>query len=464
MQVSLYRFSKMENSTKQPTGTAQEMECKLKDGCSANTPKIVFNFGTVNTPTGWNYVSIPLFNRFYYITDWTYENALWVATCKEDVLASFKTDIGLQSLYVTRNSGEYNLNVIDTTYPIKTEYTYLNRLATLDWSTVGGYYIVGIVNGSGENLGAVTYYIFIERQFKEFLKKVFTNTEWLGFNWEETYEVSEELMKTLFNPMQYITCCYWTPIAPTYTPNLLVNIGYWTISANGGIVTDTSIEKVWNFDNFTHPQKARGNYLQAEPYTTIQVIAPAFGIANVPASEFIGSNYMSVTLSVDIATGQATMGIHGVNGLFMQLQTQFTVPIALSSVSISGLNLALSTVTNGIGSIASMFGDSNAVKMFEMSASDIASAIATAGLKVESISTGGCKSIFKQITQIGFIIRCAYLADEDLTHRGRPLCANKQINTLTGYIVVADGDIDIACNDWEHEQIKNYLESGFYYE
>ena len=56
------------------------------------------------------------------------------------------------------------------------------------------------------------------------------------------------------------------------------------------------------------------------------------------------------------------------------------------------------------------------------------------------------------------------IVDEDITHRGRPLCEVRTINTLSGFILCAEGDVEISCLDEERNMIKKYLTSGFFWE
>ena len=53
---------------------------------------------------------------------------------------------------------------------------------------------------------------------------------------------------------------------------------------------------------------------------------------------------------------------------------------------------------------------------------------------------------------------------DDNTHNGRPLCAKRVLNTLSGYILVQDGDVAIDGTSTEDAQLRQYLETGFYYE
>ena len=52
----------------------------------------------------------------------------------------------------------------------------------------------------------------------------------------------------------------------------------------------------------------------------------------------------------------------------------------------------------------------------------------------------------------------------DIVNAGRPLCENKKINTLSGYLICNDGKINSNATEQEKESIASHLTSGFYYE
>ena len=56
------------------------------------------------------------------------------------------------------------------------------------------------------------------------------------------------------------------------------------------------------------------------------------------------------------------------------------------------------------------------------------------------------------------------VVDEDIGHRGRPLCEIRRIDTLSGFILCAEGDLDLDVYDEERKQIKSFLTSGFFWE
>ena len=61
-----------------------------------------------------NYMYIPLFNRYYFITDISsVANHLWRITSNVDVLMSYKDQILETNAFVARNQNEFNKDIID---------------------------------------------------------------------------------------------------------------------------------------------------------------------------------------------------------------------------------------------------------------------------------------------------------------------------------------------------------------
>ena len=53
---------------------------------------------------------------------------------------------------------------------------------------------------------------------------------------------------------------------------------------------------------------------------------------------------------------------------------------------------------------------------------------------------------------------------EDPKHRGRPLCQRQKINTLPGYLLIAEPDVELPATYEEIDKIKEFMANGFYYE
>ena len=79
--------------------------------CSIVVPEVVIEYGIVN----FNYVYIPIFKRYYYVTNVTYINkGLLRVSLKVDVLMSFKNTIYNQKGLIKRNEFDYNDELVDS--------------------------------------------------------------------------------------------------------------------------------------------------------------------------------------------------------------------------------------------------------------------------------------------------------------------------------------------------------------
>ena len=53
---------------------------------------------------------------------------------------------------------------------------------------------------------------------------------------------------------------------------------------------------------------------------------------------------------------------------------------------------------------------------------------------------------------------------DDNAEQGKPLCANRQISEIPGFVKVQHGDMQMLGTMTEKAAVKNYLEGGFFYE
>jgi hypothetical protein len=144
-------------------------------------------------------------------------------------------------------------------------------------------------------------------------------------------------------------------------------------------------------------------------------------------------NQITSMIGVEYQIGQITKPGYGFG---QYLQNSFSVLGDVASLNIGG---AVDKIAGGVGDYAK---------------SQIPS-IKTVG------TNGGVNNLFGVITiQSEFKL----LVNEDITRKGRPLCAIRTINTLSGFIQVDKADIDIATAEGEQEEIRSYMEGGFYYE
>ena len=91
------------------------IEGRLFQNTSITKPSIIFDLDT--TVFSANYLYIPQFNRYYFITDVVNVSAnKWQIQARVDVLTSFKSAIRENTAIIERQENEYNLYLDDKYY------------------------------------------------------------------------------------------------------------------------------------------------------------------------------------------------------------------------------------------------------------------------------------------------------------------------------------------------------------
>lgn len=96
-----------------------ETNIQLKETCGMLTPIIIMSTNVIDK----NYVYIPLFSRYYFITNIKrIDNDRIEISCKVDVLMSFKEDILKLKVIATRSSNNYNQYLLDKAIAVENDY------------------------------------------------------------------------------------------------------------------------------------------------------------------------------------------------------------------------------------------------------------------------------------------------------------------------------------------------------
>lgn len=512
MNVNLYTFNKKVNSTKVPTSSATTKSCRLKEDTSVISP--VLEFTNADVLPSFNYAYIPSFSRYYFINDWQFSNNKWFAYLTVDVLASFKTQIGNQSLYVLRSASDYNQYLKDTIYPVSLDIrtgkaVTDNTVSDLTTNTSitnyfsksfeDGYYVIGVIGGN--NTG-VTYYSLDFDGFSSLIEAL------TDFDPEDFDDVPVGVAKQLANPIQYVTSCYWYPSDPGgLHTGRYINFGYYNILINGVSILGKStgqgpyIHKFRDTITITrHPQYKDGDiydwYLNTSPYTERTLVFEPFGSINLDTSKIsVGAPSVGVQLDwyVDFTTGKADLYVYDgeENALLGTLSSQFGVPIKVSQLIEDTIQLAKDTtkpITSAIkgATIGALLavptgGTSLVASGALASASTLGAGIgALTGFTVGSVESFISRYLDKDpvVNSLGTngsllafnghkptIYSTFYqIPDRNNANVGRPLCEIKTLNTLSGFIQCREGYISISAYKQENDLIANYLVSGFFYE
>lgn len=477
-------IAKKENSTARPSAVANRLSLTgiLKEPCSVLAPvvKIERLSNDVN-PCIYTYAVIDNFRRYYFVEDWVWADGLWEVHMKEDVLATWRDVIGAQTEYILRTDSttDYNGDVIDTTYPATTEASFIvqeNANPFTPAAIASGVYIVGIVSGHHNNaVGAITYYAMTSDQFGDLKSYLFSNNNLTAMGITDSQgvplvsDMSTQILKTLYNPYQYIVSCIWLPIDLTDIPNktavTTIEIGWWPYTLSGYVLTaPTTIITENDMSLPIHPQYQRGAYLSYAPYTK-RTVQGRFGSVVLDTVIFRPADRLGIRYNIDLITGQCRTVFERKNTGLIEYITErdflLGVPIQLAQVGIDYLG----TVATAVSTSAQASGQLMRLDVGGAIATEVSGLYSALKTAMPQLETSGNNGSFLSASNMTKMITIFYrIVDEDIEHRGRPLCELRQINTLSGFILCAEGDIDINCFDNEREAIKKYLTTGFFWE
>lgn len=493
---NLYKgFAKKENSTKQPPSGTLTLGVQgiFKEPCSIMNPVLrIERLALDAVPYEYNYAKYIEGGKFYFIEDWVWADGLWEVHMKEDVLATFKTQIGNTTEYILRTEStvDFNGEITDTTYPATTDIVSesysLNNIFTTDLTV--GCYIVGIISGGQtQAVGAISYYAMTSSEFGSFKEKLFSDDNLItmglaildpstGNITPTITDISLELLKTMYNPYQYVVSCMWFPFGksaiPSSTPVTGIKIGWWEYTTLTGnrLYAQTFELGDEQFAITAHPQASRGSYLNYAPYTRRTLIG-RFGAVPIDTTMFSVGNLINISYMIDLITGQCYTKIARKDGtaedLIAERNFLIGVPIQIAQVGVDYLGTAVSalnTIPQIMGGAISGIASGKGAIMGAIAggASGIYNTLQSAMPQVETSGQNG--SFLAPVNNTHVVEQFYKIVDEDIEHRGRPLCELRQLNTLSGYILCAEGDIDISCYDNERKEIVRYLTEGFFWE
>lgn len=481
--VILYSFAKEADSTEIPNReNGVTYSGTLKDGCSMLSPSIIFNLGADWTPANINYIQIPIWRRYYFAA-WSWDGeGRWIADCTVDVLASWRTEIGNSKQYVLRSASEFDEFVPDGFYCAKAGVTMDRSVASFPWTAnlIDGSYVVGVINGDDNARGGTSYYVLSQANMSALRDALFINTDYLQI---PSSEISSELAKTLFNPFQYIVSCKWFPFdAPTDGSTLeSIKVGWWSLPVPCARLAKTPIyTDSWTLNVPQHPQAAaRGRYLNGSPYTRLTYNYGPWGDVSISPDVFVRGDAQTLTIAVgvDCVSGMAISTFSAGSTEILRTAADVGVDIQLSQVTmgvfdsvasgIAGLLAPAPALAAGSGimgaveaGVRSWSNYGNIASGFAQAA--INKAIPTSTPTVQTLSASGSIAAY----QLPPILRADFsiLVDDDNARAGRPLCAVRNISSLSGFIMCQNPELHIEATAEEHDAIISFMRGGFYYE
>ena len=464
--VNFYNFTKKFNSTARPSGSpGATFTCTIKEGSGIIKPVIKLN---TSSPISYNYCFITHFNRYYYVREWYYDTGFWYANLECDVLASYKTEIGNSNLYILRAAGAYNGDIVDNLYPCKTGSDFVQESITVPY-IVAGTYIVGCVSKDGD-YGSIKYYALTTSEIQTLCGYLVSDVIQDVSNGYSINDASLALQNSIVDPIQYIKSCVFIPLSRGDLVTTQVNtisVFNWDVPnlTTGHELNGNRVRKTFTVPITKHPDTvARGNYVNAAPYTLLTLYFPPFGVLEIDTSVTCNAANLELILDIDLLSGKGLLTVMCNGNVLNKVESMIGVPIQLSQVTRDYIG-AVTSIAGSIGGIVGDFVKGGAAGI----AGGIGSSIAAVGNAINSLaprsqtigSNGGFAAL-AGAAQLGH--QFFRPVDDDLTQNGRPLCEVRQISSLSGYMLIQDGDVPINGTREEAEEIQRLLQGGFYYD
>lgn len=447
------------------------------------SPTLELNLG-MNTAPDFNYCYISDFKRYYFVRDWYFEDAFWIASLECDVLATYKDEIGNTDLYALRSASNYDGRIIDNVYPTKSGCSFTSVSGANPWTATGGMFVCGIVNNSGYNnteyqFGSLQYNIFTSAQMGILMNYLMTDELFNidnGFNLDDA---SWQIQKSITDPLQYIKSCVYIPIASSVITSELTDlvtpmVWDWNVYAQTsqaghpiGLATVLKRNKpsiIFNrtFNIPKHPQtNSRGAYVNQSPYTILTLLIPPFGVIDVDTTITSNATTINAKIEIDIPTGLGILTV-SCNGIVLnRIEAQVGIPIQLSQITRDYIG-GVSSIINGISGTITGALSGNVAGAISSATSGIGNAISSLAPRSQTIGTGGS---YAQITESPRLDAQFFeIVDDDINKNGRPCCKIIKPKNNSGYLLIQDGDVAINGTAEESAKIKSYLEGGFYWE
>lgn len=522
IEIKLYQFSKKENSTKRPGNDDLKgtFPCRLISPTSITSPSV-----DLALPAGFsvkyvNYAYIQEFDRYYWITGWTYSAGLWIANMTVDALASWKNGIGRSTQYITRSSAE-NIHVPDVIYPLTNDVE-IENLECESYPEINlykGFYVVTVISDSREVMGEYpwspigSYASFTDTWIitPEGLRILSFSLLGSGDLWEQVrngkYKIGDFVLTIRWCPFEIADYSkmgkYYDRIriggqevyydATTSTTRYYLS-GYKIYPSVIYYETDLIFNNIPK-----HPQIERGRYLNYEPYSMYRMIWPTIGTVELNSLRMADHYSAIVKIRIDLRSGAGYYEILGkttttinpadpttpdivsywedivANGSFIGL-----IDIQISSGQVDGYAMAsaqaniqsteLSQISTGIGAIGSALElDFSSVLSagFDIAKQDIAKDLAYMGLSYASVPAYSVKGAAGSVMSYAIKPRLEcifqYVAAEN-TMIGKPTLLSMQISIVPGFIQVSNPVLELECTPGELAEIKSYMMGGFFYE
>jgi len=521
LNAKFYSYSKRTNSTKRPLVTTEGVQLPITindNNSSILYPHIRLQYVAAE-PYQYNYVHIPVFRRFYYISDWVFNgDGTWTAVCTVDALASWRDEIyasgGMIDRAQTYNQvPAYDPRIPDNKYPAildSKQYIIGFNSSPLAYQFSQGSFVLGCIttpsNSDGEpttdatTVGSATYYIITAAEMARLIFTMratrMTDQEWsnIGLDWVQQLDFLgvlnswAEMNKTAINPLQYIVSAKWFPFQITSSNALeYITLGGWSTRAQGRRLSSTSqhIGPVQSIPLNTLPVGMSLDpklYPLYEPYATYSLRTP-WGVfdldSNMMAELILDTRAITYDYYVDLISGRAVFVVQGTPGGFQYLIMRRDVDLALD-IPLTQITFdKMGQISNWVSLGTRMLNDlpAGAVKGIQSMGTDtriMGQAVRDTTTDLQKIISNRPSAVSTTTTAAAFTSDLIHMEIVVTRYRitepnpelfGAALKRNvTSLQDYSGYVQMDGTTFSANCTDTERDEILQYMLGGFYLE
>lgn len=447
--ITLYNFSKRENSLKVPSG-GTTINALLKSATTLYNP----SFELSTNPTGYTYLKYQ--NFYYYIDDIIFvRNNLWQINCNIDPLASIRNDILNTSAFVLYSSSDFDPYIRDErigmTNKVVRETAQTTNLFTVYNNFTSGTYILSYVTNQ-PTIGA-SGVVWMDYNQASALAEKLTDTGFLG-----------SIENQFTNGFQAIISLKYIPIPllnmGTGVTSVEVVLGSYATGLYGAVPTLTT--KISKTISITWPYS---DFRAFNPFSKWYLYLPAYGYVEANPLNYTDINTIPIDVYIDGITGELTYILGG--------NSRFTTSVAV--------DVSIGTVTQGnVGSLATGIVASGAAMLFNPVLGGVA-ALTTlfgAGLNMaeqnmgNNGTLGGISSLLSHPPGGEAGEAVLYILSQESTVEpsqmvnvyGRPLKKVVALSSLSGYVQTVNASVNTDAPASIKARVNAYMDGGIYIE
>lgn len=462
MEIRLYKqFVKMIDETKRPSGAYVSKDVRLKEDTSIMSPTFLLS----NYDEQYNYFYVPKWGRYYFAADCTLNiDGLFELSGEFDHLASYKDSIGAYTCFVERSASLFDVDINDPIVTAKQPIYHRQQINnSISGTSATGCFLLRIkasdsVNGNGINTYAVS-----KSSMNQFLNDAYDKSKYP----DVFADVENEVLTAIFDPFDYVVSCVWVPFSAetfsnkSYNERVKIKCGWWTTDAYGYPIThDMNVIGV----QIPSPLRFHQDFRDFNPlYTQVQIYLPGVGLVDLDPRymcyEELTDNRLIANYCIDVQTGDAVVYLNRGNAtaqtFIAKYNAKLSAPVQLAQ-TIADVGGTVAGALTTLGAIAS-----GNIPMA------VVSGVNAIGNLIQPTTqsngaTGSRAEILAYMDVYIVVTNCD--TKQIPINKGRMLCQNVRLGTLSGYIQCAGASIDnIAGTLADKERINNSLNSGFYF-